>query len=266
MPTVLTVLNVVPAPSVALKRGKPGERGRSPPTTWTRAAPNIASYSQCNPTLRQGQWGRRQEPTNHLDAGSVAWLERTLAGFRGTVVAVTHDRCAAGRAAWRGRQAPPRRRGAPPAACAAGPAAYAGMRACQAACLLGWPWQVVNPEEAVACGRIFINLWQGYGRAGTRPGGSRAVCGGGGAASSWTTWPAGSWSWTAGRASRSRVRPRGARRQAGCGRAAPSPPPRLGTALSASLSRPAQRRRSKRGDRKRKWVAAIAAWDAPLRE
>ena len=38
---------------------------------------------------------RRQEPTNHLDAGSVAWLERTLAAFKGTVVAVTHDRCGA---------------------------------------------------------------------------------------------------------------------------------------------------------------------------
>jgi energy-dependent translational throttle protein EttA len=32
------------------------------------------------------------EPTNHLDAQSVAWLEQFLAQFRGTVVAVTHDR------------------------------------------------------------------------------------------------------------------------------------------------------------------------------
>jgi len=32
------------------------------------------------------------EPTNHLDAQSVAWLEQFLAVFRGTVVAVTHDR------------------------------------------------------------------------------------------------------------------------------------------------------------------------------
>ncbi len=32
------------------------------------------------------------EPTNNLDAQSVAWLERTLAAFKGTVVAVTHDR------------------------------------------------------------------------------------------------------------------------------------------------------------------------------
>jgi len=32
------------------------------------------------------------EPTNHLDAESVFWLERFLAEYRGTVVAVTHDR------------------------------------------------------------------------------------------------------------------------------------------------------------------------------
>ena len=29
---------------------------------------------------------------NHLDTESVAWLEKTLAAFPGTVVAVTHDR------------------------------------------------------------------------------------------------------------------------------------------------------------------------------
>ena len=32
------------------------------------------------------------EPTNHLDAESVAWLEQHLAEYRGTIVAVTHDR------------------------------------------------------------------------------------------------------------------------------------------------------------------------------
>ena len=32
------------------------------------------------------------EPTNHLDAESVAWLERHLQGYKGTVIAVTHDR------------------------------------------------------------------------------------------------------------------------------------------------------------------------------
>lgn len=32
------------------------------------------------------------EPTNHLDAESVAWLEQHLAQYKGTVIAVTHDR------------------------------------------------------------------------------------------------------------------------------------------------------------------------------
>ena len=32
------------------------------------------------------------EPTNHLDAETVAWLEHFLANYKGTVVAVTHDR------------------------------------------------------------------------------------------------------------------------------------------------------------------------------
>jgi ATP-binding cassette ChvD family protein len=32
------------------------------------------------------------EPTNHLDAESVLWLERFLESYKGTVVAVTHDR------------------------------------------------------------------------------------------------------------------------------------------------------------------------------
>ncbi|MDY0873932.1 energy-dependent translational throttle protein EttA [Dongia rigui] len=32
------------------------------------------------------------EPTNHLDAESVAWLEHFLEGYKGMVVAVTHDR------------------------------------------------------------------------------------------------------------------------------------------------------------------------------
>jgi energy-dependent translational throttle protein EttA len=32
------------------------------------------------------------EPTNHLDAESVLWLERFLAEYKGTIMAVTHDR------------------------------------------------------------------------------------------------------------------------------------------------------------------------------
>src|SRR5689334_24662992 len=32
------------------------------------------------------------EPTNHLDAESVAWLEQHLHDYKGTIVAITHDR------------------------------------------------------------------------------------------------------------------------------------------------------------------------------
>lgn len=32
------------------------------------------------------------EPTNHLDAESVGWLERHLQAYKGTIIAVTHDR------------------------------------------------------------------------------------------------------------------------------------------------------------------------------
>ena len=32
------------------------------------------------------------EPTNHLDAESVSWLENFLMDYKGTVIAVTHDR------------------------------------------------------------------------------------------------------------------------------------------------------------------------------
>ena len=32
------------------------------------------------------------EPTNHLDVDTVAWLEQTLADYKGTVIVVTHDR------------------------------------------------------------------------------------------------------------------------------------------------------------------------------
>src|SRR5690606_41763482 len=32
------------------------------------------------------------EPTNHLDAESIDWLEQPLQHYKGTVVAITHDR------------------------------------------------------------------------------------------------------------------------------------------------------------------------------
>jgi sulfate-transporting ATPase len=46
----------------------------------------------CKMLLRKPDLLLLDEPTNHLDADSVGWLERHLAEYPGTVVAVTHDR------------------------------------------------------------------------------------------------------------------------------------------------------------------------------
>jgi ATP-binding cassette ChvD family protein len=46
----------------------------------------------CKILLRRPDLLLLDEPTNHLDADSVLWLERHLAEYPGTIVAVTHDR------------------------------------------------------------------------------------------------------------------------------------------------------------------------------
>lgn len=46
----------------------------------------------CRLLLREPDILLLDEPTNHLDAESVAWLEQHLQEYKGTVIAVTHDR------------------------------------------------------------------------------------------------------------------------------------------------------------------------------
>ena len=66
-----------------------------PPGDWavtTLSGGERRRVALCRLLLEKPDLLLLDEPTNHLDAESVNWLERHLAEYTGTVVAVTHDR------------------------------------------------------------------------------------------------------------------------------------------------------------------------------
>ncbi len=66
-----------PEPDIPVKNLSGGERRR---------------VALCRLLLRQPDILLLDEPTNHLDAESIEWLEHHLQNYKGTVIAVTHDR------------------------------------------------------------------------------------------------------------------------------------------------------------------------------
>src|SRR5262249_32469579 len=67
----------LPPPDAQVSRLSGGERRR---------------VALCRVLLEKPDLLLLDEPSNHLDAESVAWLEQHLKEYRGTVVAITHDR------------------------------------------------------------------------------------------------------------------------------------------------------------------------------
>ena len=67
----------LPPPDAAVEHLSGGERRR---------------VALCKVLLEEPDLLLLDEPTNHLDAESVAWLEHHLLEFKGTIVAITHDR------------------------------------------------------------------------------------------------------------------------------------------------------------------------------
>ena len=58
----------------------------------TLSGGEVRRVALCRLLLQSPDMLLLDEPTNHLDAELIAWLERYLAEYTGTVVAVTHDR------------------------------------------------------------------------------------------------------------------------------------------------------------------------------
>jgi energy-dependent translational throttle protein EttA len=74
-----------------------GGHGRAPPPPPDADVTKLSGGEQrrvalCRVLLEEPDLLLLDEPTNHLDAESVAWLEQHLARFKGTIVAITHDR------------------------------------------------------------------------------------------------------------------------------------------------------------------------------
>jgi sulfate-transporting ATPase len=93
--TVMEKLDVLDAWSLDDKLNYAMEALRCPPAD---ASISVLSGGErrrvalCRLLLKEPDILLLDEPTNHLDAESVQWLERHLQNYKGTVIAVTHDR------------------------------------------------------------------------------------------------------------------------------------------------------------------------------